>query len=56
MKYYLCVLDFEAICWENSTNKEQMEIIEFPSALYKITEINLTNKNNTRNSRFCRTI
>ena len=38
MEYYLCVLDFEATCWENSANKEQMEIIEFPSVLYKITE------------------
>jgi inhibitor of KinA sporulation pathway (predicted exonuclease) len=37
MEYYLCVLDFEATCWENSENKEQMEIIEFPSILYKIT-------------------
>lgn len=38
MYYYLCVLDFEATCWENSENKEQMEIIEFPSVLYKINE------------------
>jgi len=37
-EYYLCVLDFEATCWENSENKEQMEIIEFPSVLFKITE------------------
>jgi inhibitor of KinA sporulation pathway (predicted exonuclease) len=42
MEYYLCVLDFEATCWENSENKEQMEIIEFPSVLYKINEINGT--------------
>jgi inhibitor of KinA sporulation pathway (predicted exonuclease) len=38
MEYYLCILDFEATCWENNENKEQMEIIEFPSVLYKITE------------------
>jgi len=38
MEYYLCVLDFEATCWENSDNKDQMEIIEFPSVLYKINE------------------
>ena len=36
--YYLCVLDFEATCWKDSTNKEKMEIIEFPSVLYKIDE------------------
>lgn len=38
--YYLCVLDFEATCWKDSTNKEKMEIIEFPSVLYKIDEKN----------------
>lgn len=38
MEYYLCVLDFEATCWENSQNKQQMEIIEWPSVLYKVTE------------------
>ena len=38
MEYYLCVLDFEATCWENSVNKDQMEIIEFSSVLYKINE------------------
>ena len=41
MEYYLCILDFEATCWENPNHyqkKEQMEIIEFPSILYKITE------------------
>ncbi len=38
MEYYLCILDFEATCWENSENKEQMEIIEFPSVLYKVVE------------------
>ena len=38
--YYLCVLDFEATCWKDSKNKEIMEIIEFPSVLYKIDEKN----------------
>ncbi len=38
MEYYLCVLDFEATCWPNSENKDQMEIIEFPSIIYKINE------------------
>jgi len=33
---YLCVLDFEATCWTDPTRKNQMEIIEFPSVLYKI--------------------
>lgn len=42
MEYYLCVLDFEATCWEGSLNTEQMEIIEFPSVLYKINEANNT--------------
>ncbi len=43
MEYYLCVLDFEATCWnDNSVSKEQMEIIEFPSVIYKIDEINST--------------
>lgn len=40
MIYYLCVLDFEATCWKDSSNKEKMEIIEFPSVLYKIDEKN----------------
>ncbi len=35
---YICVLDFEATCWENSLNKNSMEIIEFPSILYKFTD------------------
>jgi inhibitor of KinA sporulation pathway (predicted exonuclease) len=36
--YYLCILDFEATCFENNEKlKYQMEIIEFPSILYKIT-------------------
>ena len=41
VKYYLCVLDFEATCWDELThdkNKEKMEIIEFPSVLYEIDE------------------
>ena len=38
MEYYLCVLDFEATCWNNSEHKNQMEIIEWPSVLYKVTE------------------
>jgi inhibitor of KinA sporulation pathway (predicted exonuclease) len=43
MEYYLCVLDFEATCWnDNSKPKSQMEIIEFPSVLYKIDEVNST--------------
>lgn len=42
MEYYLCILDFEATCWINSENKEQMEIIEFPSVLYKINETTKT--------------
>lgn len=42
MKYYLCVLDFEATCWKDSANKEKMEIIEFPSVLYEIDEENDT--------------
>ncbi len=43
MEYYLCVLDFEATCWnDDSVSKEQMEIIEFPSVLYKINEVNST--------------
>lgn len=31
---YICVLDFEATCWENMTNRFH-EIIEFPSVLLK---------------------
>lgn len=37
MEYFLCILDFEATCWENDKKKIQ-EVIEFPSVLYKITE------------------
>ncbi len=33
MKYWYCVLDFEATCWEDPTMRPQMEIIEFPSVL-----------------------
>ena len=43
MEYYLCVLDFEATCWDdNYKPKSEMEIIEFPSVLYKINEQNST--------------
>ena len=39
MKYFLCVLDFEATCCDdNSKPKQQMEIIEFFSILYEIDE------------------
>jgi len=38
MEYYLCILDFEATCWKSGLNKDEMEIIEFPSILYKIKE------------------
>ena len=35
--YYLCVLDFEATCCDkNEFPRNQMEIIEFPSILYKV--------------------
>ncbi len=36
MAYYVCILDFEATCWDDSRNDEIREIIEFPSLLYKI--------------------
>lgn len=44
MEYYLCVLDFEATCWDTTSSKDksQMEIIEFPSVLYKIDEVTST--------------
>lgn len=42
MTYYLCVLDFEATCWESSTRRNDMEIIEFPSVLYKVDEVTKT--------------
>ncbi len=35
-EYYLCILDFEATCWENDRNDAMQEIIEFPSILYQI--------------------
>lgn len=36
--YYICVLDFEATCCnKNEFPRNQMEIIEFPSILYKIS-------------------
>jgi ERI1 exoribonuclease 3 len=38
MIYYLCVLDFEATCWKGSARRNDMEIIEFPSVLYKVNE------------------
>jgi inhibitor of KinA sporulation pathway (predicted exonuclease) len=39
MKYFLCVLDFEATCWnDDSKPKQQMEIIEFPCVLFEIDE------------------
>lgn len=39
MEYYLCVLDFEATCWNDTTSRDLMEIIEFPSVLYKVNEL-----------------
>lgn len=37
MIYFICVLDFEATCFENNeVARNKMEIIEFPSILYKI--------------------
>ena len=62
---YICVLDFEATCWENMTNKKH-EIIEFPSVLLlwdkgtnEIKEISKTQiyckpKNNSILSEFCK--
>lgn len=39
---YFCVLDFEATCWDdNSIPRHKMEIIEFPSILYKLSNNNL---------------
>ena len=53
--YYICVLDFEATCWPEIQNhsKSMMEIIEFPSVLYKITETsnNSVTSNNTLTTR-----
>lgn len=39
MEYYLCVLDFEASCWEER-DAGVTEIIEFPSVLYRVDEAN----------------
>lgn len=36
MTYYICVLDFEATCWEGERNDSIREIIEFPSILYSV--------------------
>jgi inhibitor of KinA sporulation pathway (predicted exonuclease) len=37
MIYYICILDFEATCFDNDeVPRNKMEIIEFPSILYKI--------------------
>jgi inhibitor of KinA sporulation pathway (predicted exonuclease) len=34
---YICVLDFEETCWEDpKIDKSKIEIIEFPSILYKL--------------------
>ena len=41
MNSYICVLDFEATCWnDDKINKSTMEIIEFPSILYKLDSNN----------------
>jgi hypothetical protein len=32
---YICVLDFEATCWDNNQiDKSKVEIIEFPIKIY----------------------
>jgi inhibitor of KinA sporulation pathway (predicted exonuclease) len=36
MTHYICILDFEATCWEGERNDSIREIIEFPSILYSI--------------------
>lgn len=40
MSLYICVLDFEATCWDDNSienkDKSKVEIIEFPSILYKL--------------------
>ena len=41
MSTYLCVLDFEATCWNTNPKIDRQEIIEFPSMLY---ELNLSNE------------
>lgn len=41
MIYYVCILDFEATCFENNeVPRNKMEIIEFPSLLYKVNTDN----------------
>ena len=41
MIYYICILDFEATCFDNDeVARNKMEIIEFPSILYKIDTSN----------------
>jgi len=40
MSIYLCVLDFEATCWNKRSNLERQEIIEFPSVLYELNSKN----------------
>ena len=37
---YLCILDFEATCWNDERNDSIREIIEFPSVLIKINHKN----------------
>lgn len=38
---YICVLDFEATCWDDDKiDKSEVEIIEFPSILYKLDSNN----------------
>jgi inhibitor of KinA sporulation pathway (predicted exonuclease) len=39
MTYYICILDFEATCWEyDNENNDKREIIEFPSVLYQVND------------------
>lgn len=40
MSIYLCVLDFEATCWNTKVSLDRQEIIEFPSVLYELTSSN----------------
>lgn len=37
---YLCVLDFEATCWNKNPKLDRQEIIEFPSVLYELNSNN----------------
>ncbi len=39
MSTYLCVLDFEATCWDSNPRLDRQEIIEFPSVLYELTSL-----------------